>query len=482
MLGNHDFRQWRDDKDQRLLLVKGDPGKGKTMLLCGIIDELEKSPVEGRRFAYFFCQATEERINTATAVLRGLIFMLLEKDATLVSHMEKKYSTAGKALFEDTNAWQALCEIFTNILQDPKLRQVCIVVDALDECVDGLPQLLNLIVQTSRSTCVKWLVSSRNWPLIEEQLCNVAQRLSLEVNAESVTAAVDIYIAHKVSELVQRKGYRENTAEEVRRYLSSKADGTFLWVALVCQELEKSRRGNALQKAKSFPSGLDALYERMIQQIRASEDAELCTQVLALVTTTYQPPSLAESTTFIDKSYDMADDTESLQEIINLCGSFLTVRKDIVYFVHQSAKDFLATKQSTVLFPETQASVHKQIFSKSLEAMSQTLKRDIYGLQHPGFSTEDVSRQVPDPDPLAAIRYACVHWVNHFVDASKSPGRGDSIQDDGAIETFLRSKGLYWIEALSLLRSMSEGMLALEKLRGHFQVSRRIPFAYILLS
>ena len=102
--------------------------------------------------------------------------------------------------------------------------------------------------------------------------------------------------------------------------------------------------------------------------------------------------------------------------------------------------------------------------------MTQTLKRDMYGLQHPGFSIEDVSRRVPDPDPLAAIRYACIHWVNHFIDASNILGTGDCVPDGGAIERFLQSKGLYWIEALSLLRSMSEGMLALEKLTRHLQV------------
>jgi hypothetical protein len=42
ILGNPEFRQWRDDEHSRLLWIKGDPGKGKTMLLCGIVKELEK--------------------------------------------------------------------------------------------------------------------------------------------------------------------------------------------------------------------------------------------------------------------------------------------------------------------------------------------------------------------------------------------------------------------------------------------------------
>ena len=41
VLDNNTFQQWQQDPESRLLWVKGDPGKGKTMLLCGIIDELQ---------------------------------------------------------------------------------------------------------------------------------------------------------------------------------------------------------------------------------------------------------------------------------------------------------------------------------------------------------------------------------------------------------------------------------------------------------
>ncbi|RYP45618.1 hypothetical protein DL768_008055 [Monosporascus sp. mg162] len=44
ILGHNGFRRWRDDRHSRLLWIRGDAGKGKTMLLCGIIDELQQSP------------------------------------------------------------------------------------------------------------------------------------------------------------------------------------------------------------------------------------------------------------------------------------------------------------------------------------------------------------------------------------------------------------------------------------------------------
>ncbi|KAF6783767.1 heterokaryon incompatibility protein [Colletotrichum sojae] len=340
-----------------------------------------------KTLSYFFCQATDERLNTATVVLRGLIFMLLDQDPSLESYVKKKYDIAGKALFQDVNAWQAISEIFIKMLQDSKLQGVCLLVDALDECSTGLKQLLNLIAETSRSTSVKWLVSSRNWLQIEEQLRTIAQRLSLEVNASSVSTAVDSYIMVKVSRLSELKGYRGDTAGKVRQYLSSHADGTFLWVALVCQELENTHRREALQKIESFPSGLDAFYERMMQQIDGEEDAELCRQILGLVATTYRPLSLAESTTLIEECHDLANDPESLRDIISICGSFLTIRKDTIYFVHQSAKDFLLNKAYTAfdqILPSGIAYQHHIIFSRSLDVLSRTLRRDVYKLHAPG--------------------------------------------------------------------------------------------------
>ena len=77
VLENHTFQHWQQDLDSRLLWVRGDPGKGKTMLLCGIIDELPHSMPKGALLSYFFCQATDLSINSATAVLRGLLYMLV---------------------------------------------------------------------------------------------------------------------------------------------------------------------------------------------------------------------------------------------------------------------------------------------------------------------------------------------------------------------------------------------------------------------
>lgn len=83
ILDHEDFKKWRCTKESGVLWVKGDPGKGKTMLLCGIIEDLEKNPGANTNLGYFFCQATDSRINTATSVVAGLIFSLVNKRGTV---------------------------------------------------------------------------------------------------------------------------------------------------------------------------------------------------------------------------------------------------------------------------------------------------------------------------------------------------------------------------------------------------------------
>jgi hypothetical protein len=475
---NSAFQRWRDDQQSRLLWIKGDPGKGKTMLLCGIINKLEKSMSKIYILSYFFCQATDSRINHATAVLRGLLYLLLNQQPSLVSHVRKKHDHAGKALFEDVNAWTALCEIFTNILRDPNLNNTYLIIDALDECVTDLPKLLDFIVQQSLvSSRVKWIVSSRNWPDIEERLERVGHkvRLCLELNAESVSTAVGKFIQHKVSQLAEGKKYDDKIRNAVLDYLFLHADGTFLWIALVCQNLMNVPRWKAVAKLNTFPPGLDSLYERMIAQIYSSDDADLYKQILASIAVVYRPITLTELTSLVVLPSDMADNLVSIQEIIGFCGSFLTIREGTIYFVHQSAKDFLFAKASDKVFPTGREEAHYTLFSRSLQVMSRTLRRDMYSLGFLGYPAKQVTQ--PDPDPLAASRYSCIYWVDHLCDWNSNASIDHSVdlRTGGSVDNFIRKKYLYWLEALSLCKSMSEGVVSVAKLKASIQVTLKLP-------
>ena len=476
VLDNTTFQQWQQDPNSRLLWVKGDPGKGKTMLLCGLIDDLQSPMSQTELLSYFFCQATDSRINSATGVVRGLLYMLVDQQPSLMSHIRGKYDHAGKALFEDANAWVALSDIFTSVTQDKGLKRTYLVVDALDECVVDLPKLLHLIVLTS-TLCsrIKWLVSSRNENHIEEKLKSVGDKakLSLELkqNAEQVARAVDAYIDHKLS-CLESLG-EEDQRKQVRDELHRKANGTFLWVALVMQELEKPESWDPLAVVEEAPAGLHQLYDRMMQQIQRlpARNVKICQSLLCITAVVYRPLYLAEMGSLCRSAGRATMAAETVRKIITMCGSFLTVRDEQVYLVHQSAKDYLSDKMQSAALP-SENEVHYTLFAQSLELLSSRLKRDMYGLVEPGCSIDEV--RVPDCDLLATARYSCVYWVDHFCE-SKPKSSGSSIsspQTADVVEEFLRKKYLYWLEGLSLCHSVGRGVVSIEKLWSLVQVCR----------
>ncbi|PVI00227.1 hypothetical protein DM02DRAFT_672188 [Periconia macrospinosa] len=379
-----DFQQWRNDQQSRLLWIKGDPGKGKTMLVCGIVNELKKSIAKSDLLSYFFCEAADSRINSATAVLRGLIYFLVQQDPSLTLHVQK-----------------------------------------------------------------------------------MDLRLCLELNEKSISAAVASFIESKVDTLAHLNTYNSDTRDAVQRYLSLNADGTFLWVALVCQQISKTPGWMVQRKLKEFPPGLDGLYRRMMDQISDSEDAELCTGILAAISVVYRPLTLDELVSVVDLPPGIAGEYEALSEIIGLCGSFLTLRGRTISFVHQSAKDFLVEKAYDKTFPSGIEHAHRTVFLRLLQVMSDILKRDDYGLDAPGFPIDQVKQ--PDPDPLSAARYSCIYWVDHLLECDPAENATNDIHDGRVVDDFLRRKYLYWLEALSLCRSMSKGVVLIAKLEALLQ-------------
>ena len=192
-------------------------------------------------------------------------------------------------------------------------------------------------------------------------------------------------------------------------------------------------------------------------------------RLLAVVSTVYRPITIDELVTLVELPDGVdGDNKEALVEIVGYCRSFLTLRENTIFFVHQTAKDFLVDKASRDPFLFQKQDVHHIIFFRSLQAMSQRLKLDIYSLAAPGISLDQV--KLPCPDPLATIRYPCLYWADHLLECDV--GRViKKIIDGGFVYRFFNQSFLYWLEALSLMRSLSEGIGMIRRLNKRVQVS-----------
>jgi NWD NACHT NTPase-like protein/NACHT domain-containing protein len=456
------FTSWTDNNPHRLLWLKGDARK--TMLLISIIRELSRQ-LESNSFhlSYFFIQGTDSKSNTATAVLRCLIWMMLVQNRSLIPHFKKEYDPIGPQYF-DRNAFEALSKVFDKMLADPSLSRTYLIVDALDECVDKqeLTKLLRLISATAAKPKVKWLVSSRYRSDIESQLKERA-RLDLELNDQSISKAVDAYIDHKLSKLDYDEDLRAQVADELRK----RAGGSFLWVALVCKLLESNDHYYAMKILGEMPSDLKSLYDRMMNQINKldRQDPGFCKAILAIMTLAYRPLRLSELAALAK----LPPEVPTI-EIVKKCGSFLTLRSDTVYLAHQSVQDYLSSKDvEPEIFPNGCAATHQHILLRSLDVMERLLHGDIYNLKDPGCLIDEI--KAVNPDPLDQFRYACVYWVDHLCEIDQSLHNEIGICDDGRIHRFLKNHLLHWLEALSLIRNTAAGVIAIGKLENLVAVS-----------
>jgi hypothetical protein len=206
VLGNAEFQEWHSSDQSQLIWIKGDPGKGKTMLMIGIINELlqQVQSQPSQSIAYFLCQATDPRLNNATGVLRSLIYMLVRQQPHLITHLRERYDTDPQ-LFDSGNFFYSLFTIFDRMVQSSTKATIFLLIDGLDECELHLPELLQFITATksTSSVQVKWVVLSRNRDDIGQGLefDDRESKLSLELNAIHISDAVAAYINYKVSRL-----------------------------------------------------------------------------------------------------------------------------------------------------------------------------------------------------------------------------------------------------------------------------------------
>ena len=79
----------------------------------------------------------------------------------------------------------------------------------------------------------------------------------------------------------------------------------------------------------------------------------------------------------------------------------------------------------------------------------------------------DLKRDISE-NLLARVEYACAYWVFHFKQADHC---GYILQDNGPVHQFLKQHFLHWLEAVSRMEKISDGILAIMNLEFILPVS-----------
>ncbi|KAI9778778.1 MAG: hypothetical protein M1839_007868 [Geoglossum umbratile] len=406
ILSDPSFTKWTNDDRSHRLWIHGDPGKGKTMLTIALVAELSSRLEKSRRsdavLAYFFCDDKDSNRNDTVSILRGLVYQVICQRPDLLVHLRDVYDREKEKMFVSSNALWTLWRILQNMLKHSNLPSVFyFVVDGLDECEeDSLKDFLKLVAPDSddenrsshsSSACkAKWLLTSRNEDAIKERLRKPLD-ISLERNSPQVARAVKEFVDVKVERLASSKDYDHELKNFVKERLCQKAEGTFLWVALACRELDDTSSIAAKKALEQLPSGLDSLYKRMLEKVRNNKHlVEYAIEILRAVSICVRSLTLEELGVVAGLPKHHCNDLKALEIYTKQCGSFLTVRGGTVHFVHQSAKDYL--QSDATIFSPGRANENKAIATRCFQYICS------------GASHEDFSK---------SPKYPVLHWMEH---------------------------------------------------------------------
>jgi hypothetical protein len=202
-------------------------------------------------------------------------------------------------------------------------------------------------------------------------------------------------------------------------------------------------------------------------QERDVDDVRICQKILCAITLAFRPLHLKEIQAIIEEIE--LEDLEICRELIETCGYFVTIRDDVVYFIHQSAKDYFATGTGLKIF-SSHATTHEQMAQRCVGLMTKYLNRNICGLAHPGVLVHEVPKSILD-QKIRRIQYSCQYWLRHLRAHLNSQGSSHQLDDGGCVHMFLQSNLLYWLEILGLTKKMSEGIFDILELLQILSVS-----------
>ncbi|KAJ5894292.1 G-protein beta WD- 40 repeats containing protein [Penicillium taxi] len=475
VLQDPQYRSWRHGNDVCLLWIKGGAGKGKTMMSIGLIEVLSQRQDISTVVTYFFCQNADSELNTLESVIKGLILRLVSQRIELKESLRRRWDPKSNRFSEDVSSWRALWSIFLEMLDKCNGLMVYIIVDALDECQDsGMADFLKLVVRNGldQPTKIKWLLTSRPLEAAERILLagHEQMQVSLELNSDHISQSVQTYISYKVDELNRQKRYEEALMRKLKAELSAKAEGTFLWVSLVCKRLESIGADEVLNTLQDLPPGLHPFYDRILNQLHEGQPNDVYDymRLLKAMMLVYRPLKVEEVPSVTGLS--LGDDRIKL--LVNHYASFIRMQGNIIEFVHQSARDYLAGESGLAILNSHGHYEHYDIVLNCLSYLCGQLKVNLMDLPRPDSTSKLIKSLKSERKSilLSSLDYATTFWVQHLQKVPLKIIAQSRLIEEGLVGLFLHTKLLEWLECFSLLDRLPK---ALESIRALIDITKR---------
>lgn len=496
---------WAEGDDERYIFwLKGWAGTGKSTIARTIsreyYDKAFQYNTEGSQgacyfFASFFFSRGESDVSNARKFVTTIAVQLDQWHD--LRNLFRKEISYREGTMEDIlhDQWKKLIIEPLSKLHTEEVRpRLILVIDALDECdEDDIYQVVHLLngARVLQTVQLRVLITSRPdteilhcfWELREVYKDFILHDISRSVIDHDISTFLD----QSFRTIARMLGFTEwpiQSRDQVIEKLVRKAAGLFIWAATAYRFISKRKPflpdtqlhlilENGAYGVKYPDDELSKIYLKVLKG-SVDPDADnqdkdrfykMLRKILGSIVVLRSPLSaysLASLLGFVKE--------EDVRQVLWDLHSILDVPENPALPIrlhHPSFSEFLLNSERC---PDQQLCVDKQTVHAALaeaciRIMSKKLRKDICNLSLPGALAETVSSKQIEQRLPKELQYACCYWVQHIQQSNTS------LSDTGQVHLFLRRHLLFWLEALSLLRKINEGVLALKSLENLVKVS-----------
>lgn len=494
-----EIRTWANGHGEQIFWLSGWAGTGKSTIARTVAQEYYDKKC---LVASFFFSRGGGDVSHAGKFVGSIATQLAQKSPAYRNVLEevikRDHGIVNRVVKEQ---WKELIlQPLSIIKNDLPPGPLLTVVDALDECDNerDIKQVLQLFrdAQCLREVQFRIFITSRPETPIQHGFSRVQHQgfILQEIPQSTVDGDISIFLEYNLRDIRQKWLLPEGwPGEQDFRLLVQKAAGLFIWAATASRFINEgnehaphrlslvlddgpSTRKHEEELNNIYTMVLENSIGRQFDEREKNLSYDLLRKTLGAIVILFSPFSTHSLARLIQIPKEKVDRT-----LRNL-PSVLEIAKDScqpVRLHHPSLRDFLVNPErcKNPKFRMVEKEVHEALANYCVQLMSGNLRRDICDLRDPGVQAAEVPVDRIQLSLPPELQYACEYWVRHLQKSEAQswvrgfPQQNHRLSHDDPVHVFLQEHLLHWLEALSLLGKVSEGVRAIQLLEDMVDVS-----------